>query len=301
MLTFQRWGAHPFIGQNFKWPENTTKRYVIWEFGATPVLFVGCCHFIAQMLRCPTWRSIAQHWPRKTLRTNFPSCAWCYCPYKYCPLIYMQFFFHTPHILAWVDISLTRCVHLSLSTYRSMNGVWYVSCLIQIWTCICRILMYTVLKLINVYVQQVAMQLKCTATSTMGGWYWYQCHRCQDAEYLLKLDPPVEYICVSFAQKGQKWSSAVSVFCCSFFWVVNWGQFVDSKWCILALAAPTSVKLGFVDSGSFQVRTALCPAEMESTQQCQVRKYACDEQPSSHLISQFSTAGMAISIHPPAH
>lgn len=30
---------------------------------------------------------------------------------------------------------------------------------------------------------------------------------------------------------------------------------------------------------------------MESTQQCQVRKYACDEQPSSHLISQFSRAG----------
>ncbi len=38
----------------------------------------------------------------------------------------------------------------------------------------------------------------------------------QDAEYLLKLDPPVEYICVSFAQKGKcrgrGRSSAVSDF-----------------------------------------------------------------------------------------
>ena len=87
-----------------------------------------------------------------------------------------------------------------------------------------RILMYAVLKMINVYVQQAA----------------------RIAEYLLKLDPPVEYICVSFAQKGQKWSSAVSVFCCSFFWVVNWGQFVDSKYVMhISISCPYIRQTGF--------------------------------------------------------
>lgn len=178
----------------------------------------------SQTLRCPTWRSIAQHWPRKTLRTNFLSCAWCYYLCKYCPLICSNIF-HTTHSLAWVDIS-----RLGVSTWVYLRiGVWYVSCLIfQIWTCMCNRL--------NTHVYGIETYKRvCAASGHAVEMHRYvqgrrcQCHRCQDAEYLLKLDPPVEYICVSFAQKG-KWSSVVSVFCCSFFWVVNWGQSVDFNW-----------------------------------------------------------------------
>merc|ERR1719409_294755 len=33
----------------------------------------------------------------------------------------------------------------------------------------------------------------------------------EDAEYLLQLDPPVEYICVSFAQKGQDLQELIDI------------------------------------------------------------------------------------------
>ena len=33
----------------------------------------------------------------------------------------------------------------------------------------------------------------------------------EDAEFLLKLDPPIEYICVSFAQKGQDLQELIDI------------------------------------------------------------------------------------------
>merc|ERR1719326_1180016 len=33
----------------------------------------------------------------------------------------------------------------------------------------------------------------------------------EDAEYLLQLDPPIEYICVSFAQKGQDLQELIDI------------------------------------------------------------------------------------------
>ena len=34
---------------------------------------------------------------------------------------------------------------------------------------------------------------------------------CQDAEFLLQLDPPIEYICVSFVQKGQDLQELIDI------------------------------------------------------------------------------------------